>query len=45
MRAVSHNQSLFRSDINKPVVRNGVEDGSNTENVKAQTLLLIRKEN
>ena len=34
MRAVSHNQSLSLSDINSSVVRNVVEDGSNTENVK-----------
>ena len=34
MQAVLHNQSLSPSAINSSVVRNVVEDGSNTENVK-----------
>ena len=35
MQTVSHNQSPSLSDINSSVVRNVVEDGSNTENAKA----------
>ena len=35
MQVVSHNQGPSLSGMNESVVRNVVEDGSNTENVKA----------